>query len=148
MVTNELDVLATPTLDKILLFEDHIKKMEQLDIPVTHMFAPRVYSRMITIPAGGVVTGEIHREAHLNILVKGSIRIWMNGETRDMHAPLMFVAPAGTKKVGYAFTDTTWITVHGTTETDIDKIKQEMIIPRDEYLKGVESQCLSLPQEP
>jgi hypothetical protein len=85
----------------------------QLVIEPVHHFAPGIYAREITIPAGSLITGAIHRTAHLNIVSQGEITIWTEGEpARRIRAPFCFTAGVGARKVGFAHTDTVWTTVH------------------------------------
>jgi len=46
---------------------------------------------------------------------------------KRVRAPFTVVSPAGTRRVAYAHEDTIWMTVHGTHETDLDKIEDHFI---------------------
>jgi hypothetical protein len=82
------------------------------------------------IPAGTVLTGKPHRFRTLNILLKGRINVAASNEpSRIMSAPAIFVAEAGSRRAGLTLEDTIWINVHGTEETDVEKIEAEQIIP-------------------
>ena len=128
----QLETLVTnlpgaTTRDKILRLEGEMRKMETIDLPPTHYFAKGLYARSISIPKGVLLTGHIHKTEHLNIVAKGVISVVTEWGSKILHAPHVFVAPAGAKKVGYALEDTVWITVHATKEVDIDKIEEELI---------------------
>lgn len=117
----------------------------QLEIIPVHRFADGVYAREITIPAGALVTGKIHRTRHLNIVSKGCISVWTAGEeVRRITAPFAFVAEPGTRRIGYAHEDTVWTTVHASQETDLDKLEAELIEPHENpYLAAIEGMpCL------
>jgi hypothetical protein len=47
------------------------------------------------------------------------------------------ISPAGTKRVVLAHEDTVWVTVHINADngTDLKKIEDEVIMPRDEFNK-------------
>lgn len=108
-----------------------------------HHFAHGTYTRELLIPAGVVLTGKIHRHSCINILAKGTIVI-SDGETeREITAPHTFVAPAGSKKAGFALTDVVWINVHPWVgEPDIELIEQQVIVQEHEAINHEESPCL------
>lgn len=129
---------AAPTREQILALEQAMMGHAEavFELPTTHHFAPGMYARELFIPAGMVLTGKTHRQAHLNMLVKGDITVWIDGGMRRVQAPVTFVSQPGTKRVGHAHTDTIWITVHATKETDLEKIEAEVIAPADTALSG------------
>jgi hypothetical protein len=112
-------------------------RLPQIDIEPVHWFADGIYAREITILAGTLLTGKMHRTQHLNIISKGSITVWSaeHGAKR-IDAPCTFVASPGTRRVGFAHEDTVWTTVHATTETDLDKLEVELIEPRVRRIGG------------
>lgn len=107
----------------------------QRPIEPVHRFADGLYAREITIPAGTLLTGKIHRTRHLNIVSKGEISVWTEGEpVRRIRAPFSFVAEPGTRRVGYAHEETVWTTVHATRETDLERLEAELIEPHENPL--------------
>ena len=44
--------------------------------PVQHHFAPGAYGREMTLPAGLVVVGKIHKHAHINVISKGRLQVF------------------------------------------------------------------------
>lgn len=98
-----------------------------VDLPVKHYFSKGVYARELFIPAGTVLTGEIHKHENLNIMSQGDMTVLTDEGPKRVQAPFTIVSPAGTKRAAYAHTDTVWTTIHGTDERDVDKIKQEFI---------------------
>lgn len=128
----------------LLNWERELLTLPQLEIEIRHHFAPGVYAREALIPAGSLVTGKIHKSAHLNIIAYGRILIY-NAEDNtsvEIIGPYTFTSQAGTKRVGIALEDTSWMTVHVTNETDIDKIEAEVIAKTFEDVPQP-----SLPQE-
>lgn len=126
-------ITSAPSRDQILLFEQMLTQLPGavFDLPTLHHFAPGMYARELRIPAGMVLTGKTHRHAHLNFLLEGDITVWIDGGMRRVQAPLVFVSQPGTKRVGYSHTDTRWVTVHATQETDLEKIEAEVIATQD-----------------
>ncbi len=115
------------TVEKILAFEELLKTQPQLELKVDHYFSHGVYARSLYIPAGTILTGEIHKYSNLNILIKGKIKVSVGDEIELIEAPFIVVSPPGTKRVAQALTDCVWVTIHGTHEQDVNKIKEYFI---------------------
>lgn len=97
-------------------------------MPLKHSFAEGVYVREIFIPKGMALVGKIHRHSHPNFLMSGEVLVVTENKGRQhLKAPLSMISEAGTKRVVYAIEDTTWITVHVTNETDLEKIEDYVI---------------------
>ena len=117
--------------DKIFAAEEFLKEQPQVDIPVVHYFSEGVYAREITIPAGVILTGEIHKFKQLNILSAGEMSVYTEDGIKRVCAPFTVVSPPGTKRIAYTHTECVWTTIHGTDETDVEVIKAQFIA-RDE----------------
>lgn len=98
------------------------------DCPLIHAFAPGAYGRQIFIPKDTLVVGKIHKHAHLNFLMKGTVSVATEEGPMLLEGPLMMVSKAGTKRVVYTHEDTTWATVHLTDKTDLGEIEDEIIV--------------------
>jgi len=100
--------------------------------PVVHHFSPGAYAREMSIPAGLVIVGKIHRHAHLNIISKGVLEVFTEaGGNVRLEAPCTFVSEPGIKRVIYACEDSVWTSVHVTNKTDLAEIEAEVIIPEE-----------------
>ena len=110
--------------DQVTLIEDEMRKHPRIEIPMRHYFSPGVYAREITIPAGTLLTGRIHKYEQLNILSSGEISVLTEEGMKRVKAPFTIVSPAGTKRIAFAHTECVWTTILGTDETDPDKIEQ------------------------
>lgn len=95
------------------------------DLPVRNYFSKGVYARELSIPKGTILTGKIHKYTNLNIMVKGELSVLVGDKIEHIVAPFIVVSPPGTKRIAYAHEDTVWITVHGTDETDLEKIESQ-----------------------
>ena len=117
--------------ETILKFEDALSKLPDEEGVVlektVHHFAPGVYAREMTIYAGTVLTGKIHKTEHLNIISKGKIVVVSPEGRKIIEAPHTMVSKPGIKRVGYALEDTVWTTIHVTDETDLEKIEDQVI---------------------
>ena len=77
------DLVETPTVDIAVAsftadeLEASIRSipghLTAEDFPVVHHFAPGVYARELTMAAGLIVLGKIHKTRHLNIITKGKV---------------------------------------------------------------------------
>jgi hypothetical protein len=130
--------VALSNREKIMRLEAGILELPQVECETFHYFAPGIYCREIRIPAGMVLTGKIHRTEHINIISQGVIAVLTEEGRKLIEAPLTFVAPAGTKRAGFALKDTVWTTVHSTNETDLEKLERELIVPSFELLERQE----------
>lgn len=98
--------------------------------PVEHFFAPGMYAREMSIGAGMVVVGKIHRHSHINTLSKGRVRVFTeSGGLTEYVAPCTWVSEPNIKRAIFADEDSVWTSYHATDSTDLDVIEQEMIIP-------------------
>lgn len=128
-------LVASPTEDKeiirgrILSFQAHLEKLDQIDCPLKHHFSEGSYAREILLPAGSLVIGKIHRHSHINVISQGECMVLTEDGVRHLKAPLTFVSRPETKRVVYAVTDVIWTTVHVTNETDLSKIEDQVIAP-------------------
>lgn len=96
--------------------------------PVQHHFAPGAYGREMTLPAGHVVVGKIHKHAHINVISKGRVQVFTEQDgVLELAAPCTFVSSPGTKRVVHVLEETVWTTVHVTNKTDLAEIEREVI---------------------
>lgn len=105
-------------------------------LPLKHSFGDGLYVRDLTIPKGMLVIGKIHKNPTLNFLLKGEITVATEDGVKRLKAPMYFISPAGSKKVGFTHEDTVWINVHATQETDLEKIEKEFIAKSYDELEG------------
>lgn len=113
--------------EKVFAMEALMREAPQVVLKVINYFSKGVYARELHIPAGVMLTGEIHKYENLNILSQGEIAVLTENGVEVVSAPFTVVSPAGTKRIAVALTDCIWTTIHGTDETDIDKIKAHFI---------------------
>lgn len=124
--------LALSDRDKVSLLEDEMRKHEQIDIPIRHHFSPGVYAREITIPAGTLLTGRIHKYEQLNILSGGEISVLTDDGMKRVKAPFTVVSPPGTKRIAYAHTECTWTTILATEEKDPEVIEAQFTVSTEQ----------------
>ena len=114
------------------------------DFPLKHHFAPHVYGREMLIPAGGTITGKIHRHAHLNIIVRGHAVVATEFGDKEVRGGDVFVSEPGTKRAVHAIEDTVWITIHPnhSDTQDLKQIEEYEIAPSYEALGFVKKEAI------
>jgi hypothetical protein len=95
----------------------------QADCPVTHRFAPGIYVREVIVPRGTFIIGHAHKTECLNMLIKGRIRVMIDGVVTELTAPFAFNSAPGVRKVAYALEETIWANVHPN-PTDTQNLEQ------------------------
>ncbi len=97
------------------------------ELPVEHYQIEGVYVRSLFIPKDMVLTGAIHNKEHISILAQGTICVHDGEKMIELTAPHVCIDKAGTKRLGYALTDCTFINVIRTDKTDIADIEEEAV---------------------
>lgn len=116
--------------EKLDQLEVGIAQMPAVVLMTDHLFGHKCYARILHIPAGTALTGKPHRFRTINVLLKGKIEVAANDEPpRLLEAPAIFVAEAGARRAGLVHEDCVWVNIHGTEETDVERIEAEQIIP-------------------
>jgi len=146
---NDIEIFKSKLSLKEL--ENKLAQIEQIDIPLTHVFSGGVYLRQIEIPKGSIIIGKRHRHETCNMLLKGVLILYMgeNVPTRRIEGPYLFTSPPLTKKMAYCEEDAIFLNIHPTKETDLKKIENEFIITENEYennqIEDRGAKCLGLP---
>lgn len=129
---------------KIAVCEEQMKALEQREIELKHYFSKGIYAREIKIPADTIIVGKIHKHENLNILSQGEITVISIDGAKRMKAPCTIVSSPGVKRIAYTHTETVWTTIHGTEETDLEKIEELFIAKDYEEVPGITSEELRL----
>ena len=112
------------------LIED-ISLKERNDYITTNVIADGVLARTVLMPKGEIVVGEIHKYESINILVKGELKVWVNGEVKHLKAPYMIKSNANTRKVAYILEDTVWTSIHRVNSENLEDIEEEILVKVD-----------------
>lgn len=125
----ERETKSTPAeiRDNIMRLEAEMRGMEQVEIPVRHLFAEGLYIREITIPAGATAVGYIHKQEHVRFILKGDVTITTEFGTERIKAPHTWIAKPGVKAAAYAHEETIWTTVHAATERDVATLEAKLV---------------------
>ena len=83
----------------------------------------------MTVPAGVMITGMIHKTEHISIMLSGRMLVPdpVNGGSMEIQAPIVEVAQPGIKRAGIAIEEVVWITVNPTEFTDVDEILEQIV---------------------
>ena len=120
--------LVASLLDDVQQF---MLTQEQAECPVVHYFAPGICVREVTMKAGTMAIGQYQKFEHLNVFLKGKVRMLQDdGTFEDVSAPLIYVGKPG-KKVGYIIEDMVWQNIYATDLTDIDEIEAYFLDKED-----------------
>lgn len=104
-----------------------LSELPQLDIPIVHHFSKSVYAREMQMPKDSIVVGKIHKHQNMCIISKGEVSVLSIDGLVRLKAPCTFVASPGAQRVIYAHEDTVFTVIHGTDETDLEKIEDEFV---------------------
>lgn len=104
-----------------------------------HHFAPGMYGREFSMPAGMLVVGKIHRHGHLMMVVKGRATVIDEFGRYEVQAGFVQASRPGAKRVVLAHEDTTFVTVHlNPTDTlDLEVIEAAHIEPESEEARAL-----------
>lgn len=115
----------TPNRENILKFESIAKTMTQVEIPVKHYIHGGMYGREITIPKDTILTGQIYKFDHFDIMISGDVTVSTDtGETKRLTGYNLLKGMSGKKRAGYTHEETVWVTFHPFTGSDGDDIQK------------------------
>jgi len=86
----------------------HVNTLPQVDCPVRHFFAPGLFAREITIPAGVVLIGAVHKTENLAVLSKGRIVLATPAGPVEISAPHTLTVMPGDKNSATALEESVW----------------------------------------
>lgn len=109
-----------------------LKDLPQVSLPVLHLFSVGYYGRVVSIPAGTLAIGKIHKTRNCFSLVKGTVRITTGGDVKEVSAPYHGTIVAGQQNAVYAITDCSIMNVHKTNKTTLAEIEAEVIAKSQE----------------
>lgn len=114
-----------------------ILRLEQAMLPhscvgpeAVHHFAPGMYLREFTMPAGMLVTGKTHRHAHFLMVSKGRALVHSEFGRQEVEAGHISVSQPGVKRVVYALEETTFVCIHANPDDtqDLELIEARQIV--------------------
>ena len=111
---------------------ENIVKGDSEVFPLKHTFTDGIYIRQMSMREGSAVIGKIHKHNHVWFLLTGHISVADEHNTIEHIAPCYVEAPAGSKRVIYAYEDSIWVNIHAnpTNTQDLEEL-EELIIAKD-----------------
>lgn len=144
MTPMELKAVTRVRIEKI---EERVAQEPQINPEVNHFFSKDVYAREMKLNKGDLIVGKIHKHKNLNIVSKGKLQFISVDGMFIVEAPHTFVAEPGAKRVIVALEDSTWTTIHGTSETDLGKIEEQFIAKDYDQVDGMTEEEYNLIKE-
>ena len=117
--------------EQVATIERAFLQLPQVEIRTEHRFIGGMYVREITIPAGVFATGALHLSDHVSIMVRGRMAVMTGAGMQEVAGYNLWTPIAGIKRVGYAFEETVWLTVHRTDAKTVDQAEAELFADAD-----------------
>ena len=129
---NDITINASSKDELLDDLEVALAQLPRVELPVTHRFTKGMYIREIQIPAGTMLTSMTHKTQHPFVISKGSIMVTSDNEGGVVYeAPYTGITEPNTRRALHAITDVVWTTFHVTEETDVEKICDQILEPKD-----------------
>ena len=111
-MSSELVQNPAPTREQIVRLQEAMLPQQCEQPDPTHFFAPGMYLRELTVPAGMLLVGKTHKHAHFLVVTKGRAEVISEFGRDVVESGHISVSQAGVKRVVLALEDTQFITVH------------------------------------
>lgn len=137
VATHPADLIASatpaepPTRDQIIQLQSAMVPHQCEQPDPRHFFAPGMYLRELTVPAGMLMVGKTHKHAHFLLVLKGRAEVISEFGRMVVEAGHISISQPGVKRVVLAIEDTQFVTVHlNQSDTqDLEIIEAEHIEP-------------------
>ena len=138
------DATQAPTRAQIEHLQEQMLPIATAMPEAVHHFAPGMYGREFSMPAGMLVVGKIHRHGHLMMVAKGRATVIDEFGRYEVQAGFVQASKPGAKRVVLAHEDTTFVTVHlNPTDTqDLEQIEATHIEPESDEARALMAQIL------
>lgn len=118
--------------DTIVSFQEVIEQsglgVGREAFPLRHTIVDGIYAREMTMFEGDTVVGCIHKQEHMNFLMRGKVLVLTEHEGyQEYTAPYSFVSPAGTKRLVHVLEDCVWVAIHKVKGTTPEECEAEVI---------------------
>lgn len=123
----------------IVRLQAELALLPQVETKLDHHFSDGVYGRALTIPAGTLIIGKIHKFKVLNILLKGEVTVASIDGVKRFKAPFIYTSGIGAKRLIFAHEESIWMNVLPTEETDLETIEQKFIADEIDVIAHEES---------
>ena len=100
----------------------------EVDLGTIHNFSDNLYAKQMFIPKGYIVGQHAHKYSHLSILAKGKVVVKTDNGEDNYEAPACLEIKEGVYHAIEALEDSVWFCIHATTETDVAKVDEVLIM--------------------
>lgn len=133
------ELLSDAIVERIEEMESMMLEQDQVEMPVTDQFANGMYVRQIMIPKDTLLTGRVHLEDYVDIMLSGDISVATPEGVKRMTGQNVMTAPKGRKRAGYAHEDTHWVTIHNCpVESGDEYVRNYTVFGMKEYQRLLE----------
>ena len=102
----------------IVALEQAMMQEKQVEIPPVELVHGGVYARAVTVPEGTLLTGQIYKFDHIEVMCSGTLVVTTDdGASKVLKGFNLMPAISGKKRAAYAIEETTWITFHSVGDT-------------------------------
>jgi hypothetical protein len=120
----------------ILEYEKFALEQPQIDIPVKNYIHGGMYAREITVPKDTILTGQIYKFDHFDVMISGDVTVSTDtGERKRLTGYNLLEGLSGKKRAGYFHEETVWVTFHPFTGKDGDEIQDFITVDSFEELE-------------
>lgn len=103
------------------------KQLDDEGVGISHHFGGGSYIKETHIPRGAKLGQHAHDHDHLSVLVSGAVLLTIDGETDGFDGYKVFTIKAGKKHEIEAMSDSVWLCIWATEETDPELVDQAIL---------------------
>ncbi len=104
IVQSYIPAMNELAIEKVRKLESFASRMQQIDIPTSHVLHAGMYSRTVMIPAGAMITGALIKIATI-LVVQGDVIVYIGDEAIELYGYNVLPASANRKQAFVAQTD-------------------------------------------
>lgn len=106
-----------------------------VDLPPVNYFSPGIYMREVTMYAGEIIIGHLHKTNHFNIVMSGLAEVIMNGESYMIRGGDVFESGTNVRKSLHIIEDMRWITVHPNKDNceSVEELEDRLVEKSEAY---------------
>jgi hypothetical protein len=126
-----IQIQDAPSKEQIVALQEAMFPIQCEHPEPTHFFAPGMYLRELTVPAGMLIVGKTHKHDHFLLVLQGKAEVISVFGRDTVEAGHISISKAGVKRIVLALEDTKFVTVHlnSSDSQDLEVIEKEHIDP-------------------
>lgn len=106
---------------------NNIARLTREEASISHFFCEGVYAKKMRIPQGHWTPTHIHADDHVSALVKGKVKVEVEGKETIYEAPAFIFIGRGRRHRIESLEDSTWFCIHITDETDPNRVDSVLV---------------------